>query len=835
MVVWEKYNKLEEYDNKTTEDFKTYHVQKEYIIKELPYQNDDDKLFILGKIEIMKNELEIYDIIEEESCIYVVIDYENEKVNKFDNLYKNNNNYFHFENTLKGQGKYSNFSEIKNLYKKGENKIVKISSINNGKKVNGTGFFLELNSNLELPFNKALLTNNHVLNEDYLFNKNDIDLKLNNKSICLDISDSQIFTIQKYNRKEKNLKRKIFTDPFLDFTCIELFDEDFGEDNDFDGQFELFKIKEKIDEIKNKDIFVLQYPCDEDLSFSLGKILGEKDFNFAHNASTYKGSSGSPILIRDLSNIIGMHKGGDNTNNIGIFIKDILLHIKSINSNIDIITKEIDKLKDKISISFNNKKYLKKSPPILEGDIGSIFEGINKKKENLLIIEINLIKLYKNSGMNFLNTIKKKIKLIKNENKSEDLDIFLEGNNLNIAIYKYEERFIDYFKNNKYELSNNEIYALIQQLEQDMKKKSKEKIQNFSPESIIIENKKAMKYRFIYCYNLIIGVKNNNSLYINPYSSSKNDEKWILGIFLYYLTMKGKYPFNYTNSKDIIKSIENGKEMTLNKNNIFSSNIINLIYKDFNDQSYKLEFQQQNQRLRFLKNYKINFCLNKEVSICFFHIYDPLNKKENIFNTLNFGAIKSIPFKRVLMSYDILDYIYSTIKGYAKDNKINEIKENTLKLNNTKISIKNHCLFIQLLENNNNIDNFIEIDEIDEKETIYENNDIILLPYAIKESDFNNKFSFSKGKIIKNNENEKSEILFKIPGAITLEGYNMEHIGINVGFNQKLKRNIFLYITVFLDPKQFDLKDMLIKQCLKFLKMNLLQINNEYSKKIYKK
>ena len=46
---------------------------------------------------------------------------------------------------------------------------------------------------------------------------------------------------------------------------------------------------------------------------------------------------------------------------------------------------------------------------------------------------------------------------------------------------------------------------------------------------------------------------------------------------------------------------------------------------------------------------------------------------------------------------------------------------------------------------------------------------------------FNNKFSFSKGKKIKNNENEKSEILFKIPGAITLEGYNMEHIGINVG------------------------------------------------------
>ena len=49
------------------------------------------------------------------------------------------------------------------------------------------------------------------------------------------------------------------------------------------------------------------------------------------------------------------------------------------------------------------------------------------------------------------------------------LDIFLEGNSLNIAIYNYEQRFIEYFNNNKKELNDYEIYALIKQLEKDFK------------------------------------------------------------------------------------------------------------------------------------------------------------------------------------------------------------------------------------------------------------------------------------------------------------------------------------------------------------------------------
>ena len=58
----------------------------------------------------------------------------------------------------------------------------------------------------------------------------------------------------------------------------------------------------------NKDIFILQYPKGEDISFSEGKILSiyEED-SFTHNCSTLKGSSGSPIILRKDSSVIGLH------------------------------------------------------------------------------------------------------------------------------------------------------------------------------------------------------------------------------------------------------------------------------------------------------------------------------------------------------------------------------------------------------------------------------------------------------------------------------------------------------------------------------------------------
>jgi V8-like Glu-specific endopeptidase len=94
----------------------------------------------------------------------------------------------------------------------------------------------------------------------------------------------------------------------LDYTCIEILKED--------NIKQFFKIYEYIIEndikiYEGKDIFILQYPKGNDLSFSNGKILSIiKDNKIIHNCSTEEGSSGSPIISRYSNNsIIGLHVG----------------------------------------------------------------------------------------------------------------------------------------------------------------------------------------------------------------------------------------------------------------------------------------------------------------------------------------------------------------------------------------------------------------------------------------------------------------------------------------------------------------------------------------------
>ena len=161
--------------------------------------------------------------------------------------------------------------------------------INNKMKyVFGSGFFLELNIK-GIPFNKCLITNNHVLNEDYFKANKEIQLDYNNDTKVIQIG-----------------KRCLYTCQILDFTCIEIYD------NDDIKRFFLINqqiLLNNIDIFLNKDIFILQFANGEDLSFSNGKILTicGKDI-FIHDCSTLGGSSGSPIILREDSSVIGLHQ-----------------------------------------------------------------------------------------------------------------------------------------------------------------------------------------------------------------------------------------------------------------------------------------------------------------------------------------------------------------------------------------------------------------------------------------------------------------------------------------------------------------------------------------------
>ena len=186
--------------------------------------------------------------------------------------------------------------EIEELYSY-ESAICKIKFGTSGSAI---GFFCEINDD-DIPFKKALLTNNHVLNEK------SIDI---NKEIKFE-----------YCKEEKKISitknRKVFTKKELDYTCIEIFDTD--KINKF------FKIDQNIfnnkDSLKNQEIFIMQNPSGE-LSYDSGKILDIKNDILSHSVSTVKGSSGSPLIKRyNINLIIGMNVGGQDIENSSNKIK----------------------------------------------------------------------------------------------------------------------------------------------------------------------------------------------------------------------------------------------------------------------------------------------------------------------------------------------------------------------------------------------------------------------------------------------------------------------------------------------------------------------------------
>ena len=85
----------------------------------------------------------------------------------------------------------------------------KIVENNQTKDAFGTGFFCEINDN-NIPFKKALFTNNHILNK--------ISIAINKEIIFENCGQKKRIKITK--------NRRVFTNEELYYTCIEIFDAD---------------------------------------------------------------------------------------------------------------------------------------------------------------------------------------------------------------------------------------------------------------------------------------------------------------------------------------------------------------------------------------------------------------------------------------------------------------------------------------------------------------------------------------------------------------------------------------------------------------------------------
>jgi len=244
----------------------------------------------------------------------------------------------------------------------------------------GTGFFCYI------PFNNkmisALITNNHVLDSNYL---------KENRMLNISINDEALF---------KKLKieddRNIYSNEAFYITIIELKKED-GIVNYLELDDNLLKENSEIG-YQSKTIYNLLYNKEGKACVSYGILKEIPDFNLIHLCSTEKGSSGSPILNMESNKVIGIHKEGFiNFNfNKGTFLKNPIEEFKNnvkfklLNKNLDNILekKEInlfskkDNLIKKGKIIFNKYKVIKK---INSGSFSDIYLGINLKDNNKYI------------------------------------------------------------------------------------------------------------------------------------------------------------------------------------------------------------------------------------------------------------------------------------------------------------------------------------------------------------------------------------------------------------------------------------------------------------------
>ena len=211
-----------------------------------------------------------------------------------------------------------------------------VCRIHNGQK-KGTGFFLKI------PYQKndlpVLITNNHVLGEEKIAEGQLITLSLQS------LNDVEETTIN----IEIDNGRKRYTNEILDVTIIEL--------NDSDNIKHFLTLDKKVINIissENKDrteyfnniyesisLYILKY-VENNILASFGLLQQISQNSIYHKCSTVYGSSGSPIILLDTNEVIGVHFGPakhtPNTNE-GTFLVEPIRQFQRMTDNILVIKK----------------------------------------------------------------------------------------------------------------------------------------------------------------------------------------------------------------------------------------------------------------------------------------------------------------------------------------------------------------------------------------------------------------------------------------------------------------------------------------------------------------
>ena len=326
-----------------------------------------------------------------------------------------------------------------------------LCKIEYGEKIS-SGFLIKLFKRTKDFF--CLMTNEHVITKEMIKQRRTITLYYDSEA---KIKEIDLFPDERFI--------KDFTDINMDIVVIEIIPKDeISKDYflippiDYMYNYHL---------LKNKEIIILQYPYGQ-LSYSVGKIKEINQNEFTHLASTEKGSSGSPIFLKDNSRIIGIHQSGTKImqENFGYFIGPIFQFFKNFGKN-NISTENKGENKDEVKTIFskdiklnnpNNDDFLNNN--ILKEDNSKINSSINseKKEENNLypkqILSFGVetrTKIVENNWKYLDNELKQKFEIFMEEIKYQESNIF---ENSNDATYNY---FQSQIKKDLIKVLNNNI------------------------------------------------------------------------------------------------------------------------------------------------------------------------------------------------------------------------------------------------------------------------------------------------------------------------------------------------------------------------------------------
>ena len=182
----------------------------------------------------------------------------------------------------------------------------------------GTGFLIKLNRNKKSFY--CLMTNEHVITQKMISNKETININYDNQHKNLEI---------KLDANERCIQDFLYLG--IDATIVEIL----FEDNIPEFYFLLPNLEylHGYEIFKDKKIYIFQFPKGGILSYSIGTI---KEVNIyknqmSHLASTLAGSSGSPIIIYGSNLVLGIHKQANLKlqENYGNFIGPIIDALKN--------------------------------------------------------------------------------------------------------------------------------------------------------------------------------------------------------------------------------------------------------------------------------------------------------------------------------------------------------------------------------------------------------------------------------------------------------------------------------------------------------------------------